>query len=124
MGRSPLEIGIDCRDPPRLASFWLAALGYEGTNGDGQPYLDLVAPAGAPAVYFQRVPEPKTVKNRLHFDLFSNEPEQLVERLADLGATRLGEPFGARPAWDWQVMADPEGNEFCVCREETPGGGR
>jgi hypothetical protein len=115
-----LAVGIDCRDPAALAPFWLAALGYEGVEGDGDPYLDLVPPEGAPVVYLQRVPEPKLVKNRVHVDLLTSAPEALVERLESLGATRLGDPFGPSPAWDWQVMADPEGNEFCVCRERGP----
>ncbi|HVA22318.1 MAG TPA: VOC family protein [Candidatus Micrarchaeia archaeon] len=122
MPRPRLQIGIDCEDPERLAPFWVAALGYEGTEGDGQPYLNLLPPAGAPAVFLQRVPEPKAVKNRLHLDLYTAEPEALVGQLSDRGATRVGEPFGSAPDWEWQLMADPEGNEFCVCREESKEG--
>jgi len=96
-GQPRIEIGIDCQEPGVLVPL-----------------------TGAPAVYLQRVSESKMVKNRLHFDLFTDEPEALVERLANLGGTRLGEPFGKQPVWDWLVMADPEGNEFCVCRE-NPG---
>lgn len=119
MTRPRLEVGIDCRDPVALAPFWLAALDYLGVRGDGEPYLDLLPPTGAPPVYLQRVPEGKTVKNRVHLDLFTPEPEALVDRLVALGATRVGEPFGDGPAWSWQVLADPEGNEFCVCRESS-----
>ena len=130
--RPRLEIGIDCLDPEQMARFWVEALGYEGWRGDGNPYLELVSPDEAPAVYFQKVPEKKVAKNRLHLDLFTDEPEALVERLVGLGATRVGAPFGehaddapsepgpsepGQAAWEWQVMADPEKNEFCVCRE-------
>ncbi len=115
--RPRLEIGIDCRDPVALAPFWIAALGYQGTSGDGAPYLNLVGPPGSLPVFLQCVPEPKLVKNRLHLDLFSASPEQLCRRLESLGAIPLGEPFGSGPTWEWQVMADPEGNEFCVCRD-------
>ena len=117
-GRPRLEVGIDCADPLALAPFWLAALGYTGTRGDGNPYLDLIPPEGSVPVFLQRVPEPKMVKNRLHLDLFSPDPEALVEDLRRRGATLVGEPFGG-PHWAWQVMADPEGNEFCVCREKA-----
>ena len=113
-----IEIGIDCDAPERLAPFWADALGY--TIGDldrAGTYLDLVPPeAGLPIVYLQRVPEPKTVKNRLHLDLLTSTPDELIGRLTSNGAKRIGDPMsGSEGGW-WQVMADPEGNEFCVCR--------
>lgn len=114
-----LEVGIDCEDPLKLAPFWLAALGYQRTAGDGAPYLDLIGPRGSLPVFLQRVPEPKRTKNRVHLDLFSTAPEELCQRLEAIGAITLGEPFGSGPDWEWQVMADPEGNEFCVCREPS-----
>ncbi|HVD03455.1 MAG TPA: VOC family protein [Candidatus Dormibacteraeota bacterium] len=117
MPRPRLEVGIDCLDPLLLAPFWMAALGYWSTTGDGRPYLDLVGPPGSLPVFLQRVPERKVVKNRLHLDLFSPDPEALCRRLEAFGAQPLGEPFGAAPAWAWRILADPEGNEFCVCRE-------
>lgn len=118
MARPTIEIGIDCSDPERLAPFWAAALGYEVGDLDGAGvYLDLVPPDPTlPGVYFQRVPESKVTKNRLHLDLHAEDPVALVERLVTLGATRTGEPrTGAQGGW-WQVMADPDRNEFCVCR--------
>lgn len=141
-----LEIGIDCIDPVRLAPFWAAALGYSvGDLDSAETYLDLVPPVPSsggddtvtagplasavpslPAVYLQRVPEEKHVKNRLHLDLMVVDPQSLVRQLQDLGATSIGEPrSGSEGGW-WQVMADPEGNEFCVCEEylddvEPPG---
>ena len=116
MGPS-VYICIDSSDPEALAPFWAEALGYKvGDSLPGRNYLSLEAPdATSPAVYFQRVPEAKTIKNRLHLDLRSVEPHALIERLASLGATRIADPqTGSTCAW-WQVMADPEGNEFCVC---------
>lgn len=115
-----IEIGIDTLTPERLAPFWAEALGY--TIGDMDrdgTYLDLVPPEPAmPVVYLQRVPETKTVKNRIHLDLMTPEPEVTIRRLRSLGATTVGSPMsGSEGGW-WQVMADPEGNEFCVCRVE------
>ena len=118
MNRPRLEVGIDCRDPLALAGFWEAALGYARAEGDGHPYLNLVPPDGeGPVVFLQRVPEPKAAKNRLHIDLYTRAPELLIERLIGLGATPLGPPVGPSDLWSFVVMADPEGNEFCVCRE-------
>jgi hypothetical protein len=73
--------------------------------------------ATSPVVYFQRVPEHKAVKNRLHLDLRSKEPEALIEHLVSLGATKLGQPQSGQTCKSWQVMADPAGNEFCVCAD-------
>jgi predicted enzyme related to lactoylglutathione lyase len=117
-----LEIGIDCADPGTLAEFWAAALGYR--VGDLDPagiYLDLIPPDPAlPVVYFQGVPESKTTKNRVHLDLYEIDPAATIARLVGLGATPIGEPrSGSLGGW-WQVMADPEGNEFCVCRADNP----
>ena len=115
-----IEIGIDCEMPERLAPFWADALGYAIGDLDGAgTYLDLVPPeVSMPVVYLQRVPEPKTVKNRLHIDLLTADPAEAIGRLTSLGATAVGTPMsGSEGGW-WQVMADPEGNEFCVCRGE------
>ena len=114
-----LQIGIDSEDPEGLAPFWAAALGYEVGDLDAAgTYLDLVPPdPSAPIVYFQRVPEGKMVKNRVHLDLYVADPAARIRELVQLGATRLGRPqTGSAGGW-WQVMADPHGNEFCVCRE-------
>jgi hypothetical protein len=67
---------------------------------------------------FRECPEPKAGKNRLHLDLYTTAPEELIERLIDMGGERAGEPQGEEPGgWSFQVMLDPAGNEFCVCRE-------
>jgi predicted enzyme related to lactoylglutathione lyase len=118
-----VEIGIDCVEPAELAPFWAEALGYQlGQPWHGGRYLDLVPPGSdQPAVYFQRVPEAKVVKNRLHLDLWTSEVAAEIERLVALGASKLGGVVeGEKGNW-WQVMADPAGNEFCVCHELRPG---
>lgn len=114
-----IEIGIDCSEPESLAPFWAAALGYEvgGLSPDGV-YLEILpAEQDQPIVYFQRVPEPKSVKNRLHLDLWTIDPDAEIARLEQLGARRLGEPVRTDTGHWWQVMTDPAGNEFCLCRE-------
>ena len=118
-----IEIGIDSVMPEALAPFWAAALGYKvGDMDRAGTYLDLVPPdPGLPVVYLQRVPEPKTVKNRLHLDILTTQADETIGRLTALGATPIGTAMsGSEGGW-WQVMADPEGNEFCICRVESPG---
>ena len=112
-----IEINIDCADPRALAGFWAGVVGASSVQGRGEPYCTLAgAPDGFPELVFQRVPEPKVAKNRVHLDLYVDDPAAEVARVEGLGATRVGEPVpgGAACAW-WQVMADPEGNEFCIC---------
>jgi predicted enzyme related to lactoylglutathione lyase len=114
-----VHLVVDAAEPARLARFWAAALGWEvGSDEDdevdvcpgGYNYPD---PAALPLV-FVPVPEPKTVKNRVHLDLATESAAHQaaqVERLLGLGAVRAGIGQGDMP---WQVLADPEGNEFCV----------
>ena len=137
------QVTIDCADPDRLARFWALALDYKvqdpppgfATWPDfltsiGVPESDwnsrsaIVDPDGTGSrVFFQRVPEPKTVKNRFHLDVNvadhsvrGDERRRLVDqhisRLVDAGATRVGEMTELGEYW--VVMQDPEGNEFCV----------
>lgn len=139
-----VQVTIDCADPAALAQFWAGALGYEvqpppegfdswpaALAAWGVPESEwnsanaVVDPAGAgPRLFFQRVPEPKTGKNRVHVDIGASDgPETpveqkrsqvlpVVDRLSGLGATevRQVEKMGSF----WVVMQDPEGNEFCV----------
>jgi predicted enzyme related to lactoylglutathione lyase len=114
-----VEICIDCNDPEALAPFWAAALGYEmGSLGPDGVYLDLVPPErDKPVIYFQRVLDEKTTKNRLHLDLWTHQPEKEISRLESLGSSKVGEPVTSTSGNWWQVMLDPAGNEFCVCRE-------
>jgi catechol 2,3-dioxygenase-like lactoylglutathione lyase family enzyme len=110
-----LNIGmvtIDCADPQRLAQFWTAALGVE-VQGDFGDYVFLQRPAdGGALLGLQRVPEPRAGKNRVHVDLAGGSRAAEVPRLVSLGATVLGEH--EVPGLRWTVLADPEGNEFCV----------
>jgi predicted enzyme related to lactoylglutathione lyase len=116
-----LELMIDCPDAVALAPFWAAALGYEVGDGDGRPYVDLVAPPGRPPVGLQTVPEPKADKTRIHFDLYVPlaDAEAEVGRVVGLGATILAEPVHrADGRFNFQILADPVGTEFCICAED------
>ena len=111
-----LAIVIDAVDPDVLRDFWVAATGYE-PYGSAEPYRSAVPPEGddGPKLVFQRVPEsPPIHKNRLHLDIVvGDEILAEAERLEALGARRLTalvEEVGT----SWLVMADPEGNEFCL----------
>jgi predicted enzyme related to lactoylglutathione lyase len=114
---------LDCADPQRVASFWEAALGWRRTH-DAPDEVVLEPPADSPQagvgpdLLFLRVPEGKQVKNRWHPDLRPDDQAAEVSRLERLGATRLD--VGQPPDTSWVVMADPEGNEFCVLRAFTP----
>ncbi|GAA2433573.1 VOC family protein [Streptomyces macrosporus] len=101
-------IVVDCADPERLAAFWSRLLGRPIGARTG-PYLWL-SPGDGPVVGFQRVAEPKTGKNRVHLDLSSPDPAAERERIEALGGRYLGQYAEG----GFLVMADPEGNEFCV----------
>jgi hypothetical protein len=138
-----IQITVDCADPDRLAAFWAAVLNYEVQpppegfaswpdflQAQGIPEADwpqvsaIVDPAGqGPRIFFQHVPEPKTVKNRVHLDVNISAGsastadrrtriDAAVERWLSLGASRL--QTVAQHDEYWVVMQDPEGNEFCV----------
>lgn len=144
---TPFQVCVDCADPHLLARFWAAALGYEVEDNtaliervlgsglateddtvtiDGQRFWKTAAACtdasgdGRPRLLFQVVPETKSGKNRVHVDLHVGAERQAteVERLTALGATRIGE--GRQGPQTWVVMADPEGNEFCVLRSLAP----
>ena len=126
MGSRLTEIVVDCHDPVAQAAFWAAALDYHVVRSeDGQVEIgpwereppDLaeqvrLAPT-APTLVFVTVPEGKTVKNRLHLDVrpVDCSHDREVERLIGLEARRADVGHGTRP---WVMLADPEGNEFCV----------
>ena len=118
-GAVSLELCIDCVEPAVVARFWIELLGYRTDDALDDRWVHLEPPPGLPVLNLQQVPEPKAGKNRLHLDLFVRDPERWVERAEALGATRLR--LHDSPS-DWfQVMADPAGNELCVCRENQPG---
>jgi predicted enzyme related to lactoylglutathione lyase len=110
---------IDCHDPHEQARFWSEALEWEivlDPGGDPMivPTSDRAAfPAGAFPILFLGAPGTKEAKNRLHLDLAPDDQDAEVERLEHLGATRVD--IGQKEV-SWVVMADPEGNEFCVLR--------
>ncbi len=116
---SRIEIGIDSCDPETLAPFWAAALGYEIGDLDFDGVYLFLLPRGPdlPVVYLQRVPEAKQTKNRVHLDLFVPDLDHEVARLSTLGARSLAERRSLTGGATWQVMTDPEGNEFCICVE-------
>jgi predicted enzyme related to lactoylglutathione lyase len=110
-----LGLVLDCADPDALAVFWSAALGYTALGGAGN-YVLLVDEAGQqPKLLLQRVDEPKSGKNRMHVDIENPAVEETVARLEELGAVRLTADIVEEHGNRWIVMADPEGNEFCVC---------
>jgi catechol 2,3-dioxygenase-like lactoylglutathione lyase family enzyme len=123
-----LQVTVDCRDPHRLAEFWAAVLDYRVIEdktdqveiGSWEPTEEAVRREPMPStVLFIRVPADKVTKNRLHFDVmpFDVSRDEEVERLIGLGAARVDIGQGEQ---SWVVLADPEGNEFCVLRSIAP----
>ncbi|MFE1874613.1 VOC family protein [Streptomyces sp. NPDC059496] len=114
------NVAIDCSDAYELARFWSEVTGCplhpQAERGDQETVVMLDQ---GPLLYFNQVPEPKTVKNRIHLCLRpTTSREEEVERLLKLGATLVidrRQPDGT----GWAVLADPEGNEFCVLRSES-----
>jgi len=115
---------VDTTDPSRLAAFWAAALGWRVTHSDDDEVV-LEPPAGSveegivPDLLFLRVPESKSIKNRLHLDLRPDDQAAEVERLVALGASTADVGQGLEATW--VVLQDPDGNEFCVLRALHPG---
>jgi hypothetical protein len=120
MGLRIETLTIDAVDPVALAAFWCAALGWEQRidedgdiwlePGDDDPEFDRVKP-----LLIVRANEMMVGKNRLHLDLIPDDQEREVERLESLGASRPD--IGQTGNESWVVLADPEGNEFCVLDE-------
>jgi len=110
-----IEMTLDCVDLEVTAAFWQSALGYARSHVVAGRYVSLAG--DGPTLSLQRVLEPKTTKNRLHLDLLVADVDSEVARLRALGAAVL--PPGAREEFGqrWFVLADPEGNEFCVARD-------
>jgi catechol 2,3-dioxygenase-like lactoylglutathione lyase family enzyme len=116
-------VSVDTNDPSAIASFWQEALGWRRTF-DEEDEVALEPPEGSPEdgispdLLFLRVPDGKTTKNRLHLDLRPDDQEAEVARLEGLGARRISVGQGGDVTW--VVLADPDGNEFCVLRALTP----
>lgn len=118
-------VSFDCADPARLADFWARSLGWEVDDADDDEDAS-ISPAGTTdetpwqGIYFQKVPEGKVVKNRVHLDLRPlDSMAKEVERSVALGATVQGRVD--EEGSFWTVMLDPEGNEFCILRGPEDG---
>ncbi|HZO66036.1 MAG TPA: VOC family protein [Kribbellaceae bacterium] len=115
-------ISIDSHDPDAQATFWAEVLGWRRTYEDADE-IALEPPEGSPEdgvvpdILFLRVPDDKKVKNRLHLDLRPDDQEAEVARIEALGGKRVY--VGQSDDVSWVVLADPEGNEFCVLRPYT-----
>ena len=112
---------LDCADPARLAEFWARALGYVNVGAAGSYVMLLPDGRPGPKLLLQQVPEPKTTKNRMHLDIDALDIEAEATRLETLGATRVQTDPLHEHGTNWILMADPEGNEFCVCDGGTKG---
>ncbi|WP_017572284.1 VOC family protein [Nocardiopsis halotolerans] len=114
------NVAIDCADAYELARFWSRVTGHPLHPADepGEQETQVLLPEG-PVLHFNQVPEPKKTKNRIHLCLRpETSRDQEVERLLGIGATFVADhrnPDGS----GWAVLADPEGNEFCVLRSES-----
>jgi hypothetical protein len=115
---------FDCSDAYALSLFWSAVLGFaedpDDPNEPGHDECMIAAPDGGQRLLFIEVPEPKTVKNRLHLDLVpaAGTRDEELQRLLELGAREVDDrrrPDGS----GWVVLADPEGNEFCILRSDA-----
>ena len=128
------EISLDCHDPDLLATFWTNVLDWVVLHRE--PGLVEIGPAGradaelldavrtgpvAPTIFLAQVPEEKVAKNRIHFDVspVDRSQDEEVERILALGATHAD--VGQSGEESWVVLADPEGNEFCVLRSLAEG---
>ena len=116
MTTSPsIGLVLDCADPAALADFWSKALGYTIVGSAGAYVLLLDEARARPKLILQRVDEPKAGKNRMHFDVEVADIEAEAARLEGLGARRTSPEQMREHGTSWILMADPEGNEFCVC---------
>ncbi|CAM5664584.1 MULTISPECIES: VOC family protein [Streptomyces] len=110
------QVVVDAADPVALGRWWARALGWTVVNDDAEEFEIRPAPDRLPGLLFIRVPEGKSVKNRLHLDFRPDDQRAEVDRLLGLGARHADVGQGEQT---WVVLADPEGNEFCVLRSHT-----
>ncbi len=120
MASSILNVTFDCSDGERLARFWSGVTGWAWSKQEmpGNPFWVVGDPDGlATRLVFVEVPEPKVVKNRVHVDLVPDDGSSTgeLDRIVDLGALIVDDRRGRAPG-GWVVLADPEGNEFCLER--------
>ncbi len=121
MGLSFFTVVFDSHDPQKVGRYWAAALERELIEGELEWWTSL---PGNPQLWFQKVPEGKTTKNRVHLDWSVADREAEVQRLLGLGATRLWDvqEKAGEDEMEWTTLADPEGNEFCVIHSDRPSG--
>jgi hypothetical protein len=114
VGSKLTEVIVDAADPAGLASFWVKVLGWTVTEADDEG-VEIAGPDGGMRLVFVPVEEPKTAKNRVHLDVNPTGCDQAEElaRLRSLGAVEVDVGQGEQT---WVVLADPEGNEFCLLR--------
>lgn len=115
------NITFDCDDVLKIAAFWSAVLGRPLDKGSSKVFASIGGADGErrePAWYFNKVPEPRQAKNRVHPDLVNPDPAA-VDELVGLGATVIG--THQIPGHRWTVMQDPEGNEFCIAAKSFTG---
>jgi len=112
---------MDGADTMTLARFWAAMFDTEiaAVANEGQPneahYVDVASTGNTPLLRFQRVPEGKAVKNRLHLDIEVEALDPAIARVEDLGGMVI-QPIRTEYGYDFAIMGDPEGNEFCLIR--------
>jgi catechol-2,3-dioxygenase len=111
------EIVVDSHDPERLAAFWIGVLGWEVVDRD-EGSVVIAGSSRGPLILFEPGADDKVVKNRLHLDVNPTDRDRDAEvaRIVELGASPVD--IGQRDV-DWVVLADPEGNEFCVLAERA-----
>jgi hypothetical protein len=105
------QVVVDAGDPAALGRWWADALGWVVVNDEPEEFEIRPTADRLPGLLFVRVPDRKAVKNRLHLDFRPDDRDAEVERLIGLGARRVDIGQGEQ---SWVVLADPEGNEFCV----------
>jgi predicted enzyme related to lactoylglutathione lyase len=114
-------IQIDCGDPVELVQFWSEVLGQpieEDEDAEVPPrYMGLEAPPGHPRISFQRVPEGKVGKNRVHLDVLTDDLEDGTTRIVALGGSKIDEQPLLDLGYTYRRMRDPEGNEFCLIQD-------
>jgi predicted enzyme related to lactoylglutathione lyase len=117
MGRKArVDLVLDCADPRALEPFWRDALGYRSYfSSSSHVILVPTDDSSASPLVLQQVPEARVGKNRMHVDLVADDIEGEVKRLVGLGATRLHEGIQSVGETQWVTLADPVGNELCVC---------
>lgn len=111
------QVVVDSHDPVALGRWWRDALGWVAVNEASDEFEIRPAPDRLPGLLFAPVDDKKQFKNRLHLDFRPDDLDAEVQRLISLGASRVDVGQGES---SWVVLADPEGNEFCVLRSRTP----